>query len=71
MVTYFLEEGTVEPEKRPLLANGYEKTFVSGQRFGKHVLVSTYTHATIDVLYGTMFSTRSVQRRYRKDNWGN
>jgi hypothetical protein len=28
-------------------------------------------HATIEVLLKTMFSTRSAQRGYKEDNWGN
>jgi hypothetical protein len=28
-------------------------------------------HATIKVLLKTVFSTRSVQRGYKEDNWGN
>jgi hypothetical protein len=37
IVAYLLKARTVEPEKQPLLANGYETTFLSGQRLGKHV----------------------------------
>jgi hypothetical protein len=60
---------TVEPEKQPLLANGSESTFVSKQRLGKHVPAATDTHATIEILLETVFSTRSVQRSYKEDNW--
>jgi stage III sporulation protein SpoIIIAA len=61
----------VEPEKQPLLANGSETTFVSKQRLGKHVPAATDTHATIEELLETVFYTRSVQRGYKEDNWGN
>jgi hypothetical protein len=54
-----------------LLANGYEITFVARQRLAKHVPDATDTHATIEVLLETEFSTRSVQRGYKEDNWGN
>jgi hypothetical protein len=50
---------TMEPEKQPLLTNGYE-TFVSMQQLGKHVPAETDTHATIEVLLETVFSTRSL-----------
>jgi hypothetical protein len=56
----------VEPEKQPLLANGSGTTFVSRQRLGKHVPAATDTHATIEVLLSMVFSTRSVQRGYRR-----
>jgi hypothetical protein len=38
-VEYLLKEGTVEPEKRPLLAKGYETTYVlgNGRETGKGV----------------------------------
>jgi hypothetical protein len=39
-------------------------------KIGKHVPAATDTHA-IQVLLGTVFSTRSVQRGYKKDNWDN
>jgi hypothetical protein len=38
-----------------LLANGYETTFVSRQRLGKHVTVATDTHATIEELLEIVF----------------
>jgi hypothetical protein len=41
IAAYSLKAGTVDPEKQPLLANGFETTFVSGQRFGKHVPLET------------------------------
>jgi hypothetical protein len=50
IVAYLLKARTVKPEKQPLLANGSETTFVSGQRLGKHVPAATDTHATIEVL---------------------
>jgi hypothetical protein len=70
-VTYLLKARTVEPEKQPLLANGSETTFVSRQRFSKHVPVPTDTHATIEVLLEMVFSTRSVKSGYMEDDWGN
>jgi hypothetical protein len=70
-VAYLLKARTVEPEKQPLLTNGPETTFVSRQRLGKHVPGVTDTHATIEVLLETVFSTRSVQSGYKEDNWGN
>jgi hypothetical protein len=42
-----------------------ETTFVSRQRLGKQFLAATDTHATIQVLLETVFSTRSVQRGYK------
>jgi hypothetical protein len=70
-VAYLLNGRTVEPETQPLLANGSEPTFVSRQRLSKHVPTATDTHATIEVRLETVFSTRSVPRGYKKDNWGN
>jgi hypothetical protein len=61
----------VEPEKQPLLASGSKTTFISRQRLGKHVHAVTDTHATIEVLLETVFPTRSVERGYKEDNWGN
>jgi hypothetical protein len=61
----------VEPEKQPLLANESETTFVSRQWVSKHVPVATDTHATIEALLETVFSTWSVQMGYMEDNWGN
>jgi hypothetical protein len=43
---------------------------VTRERLGRHVPAETDTHA-IEVLLGTMFSTRCVQRGYTEDNWGN
>jgi hypothetical protein len=41
------------------------------QHIGKHVPSATNTHKTIELLLKTMFSSRSVQRSYLEDNWGN
>jgi hypothetical protein len=41
------------------------------QRLGKHVPAATNTHATIEVPLKTVFSTRSVPRSYKEDNWCN
>jgi hypothetical protein len=62
---YLLKARTVEPEKQPLLANCFEAAFVSRQRLGKHAAVDT--HATIEVLFEAVLSTRSVQTGYRDD----
>jgi ParB-like chromosome segregation protein Spo0J len=67
IVAYLLKARTVEPEKQPLLANGSEIKFDSRQRLGKHVPAATDTHATIEVLLETVFSTRSMQRGYKED----
>jgi hypothetical protein len=40
---------------------------VSRQRLGKHVPAATDTHARIEVLLETVFSTRCVQRAYKED----
>jgi hypothetical protein len=53
-----------------VLANGSNTTFVSRQQLGKHVPAATDTHATIEVLLETVFSTRSVQRGFKEDKWG-
>jgi hypothetical protein len=71
IVAYLLKARTVETQKQPLIANGSETTFVARQRLGKHVRAATNTHETIEVLLETVFSTRSVPRRYKEDNWGN
>jgi hypothetical protein len=71
IVEYLLKAKTLEPEKQPLLANGLETTFVSRQRLGKHVPAATDMHATIEVLLEMVLSTRSVQRSYKEDTWGN
>jgi hypothetical protein len=70
-VAYLLKAAAVEPERWPLLANGYGTTFVCRQRLGKHVPAATDAHATIEILLETGFSTRSVPRSYKEDNWGN
>jgi hypothetical protein len=44
---------------------------VSRQWLGTHVPAATGTHATIELLLETVFSTRSVQRIYKEDNWVN
>jgi hypothetical protein len=66
-VAYLPKERTVEA----LLANGSEKTFVCRKRLGKHFPATTDMHATVEVLLETMFPTRSVQRGYKENNWGN
>jgi hypothetical protein len=50
---------------------GKQTRAVSRQRLSKHVPIATNRCATIDVLLKTMFSTRSMQRGYEEDNWGN
>jgi hypothetical protein len=60
-VAYLLKARTVEQEKKPLLANGSESTFVSRQGLGKHVPAAKIEHATIEVLLETVFSTPSLQ----------
>jgi hypothetical protein len=58
---------TMEPKEQPLLANGSETAFISRQRLGKHVPATTDTHVTIEVLFETALSTRSVQTGYKED----
>jgi hypothetical protein len=70
-VAYLLKARTVEPEKQTFLSNGSKTTFVSRQRLGKYVPAAMGTHATIEALLETVFSTLSVQRGYKEDNWGN
>jgi hypothetical protein len=70
-VAYLLKAKIVEPEKQPLLANGSETTFVSRLRLSKHTPAATDKHATIEMLLKTVFSTRSMQTGYKKNNWGN
>jgi hypothetical protein len=43
---------------------------VSNKLIGKHVPAATNTQATIELLLETVFSTRSMQRGYKEDNWG-
>jgi hypothetical protein len=71
IVAYKLKAKTMEREKQPLLANGFETTFVSRQRLGKHVPAATDMHATIEVLLETVLSAWSVQRSCKEDRWGN
>jgi hypothetical protein len=61
----------VKSEKRLLLANGSETTFVGRQRLGKLVPAATDKRATIEILLETVFSTRPVQRGNKEDKWGN
>jgi hypothetical protein len=42
---------------------------ISRQRIGKHVPTATNTNTTIALLLETVFSTPSVQSRYKEDNW--
>lgn len=63
-MAYSLKARTVE------LANGSETTFVSRQRLGKHVPAATDVHVQIEILLETAFSTRSLQRGCKEDNWG-
>jgi hypothetical protein len=57
----------------PLLRNYREISkyarVVSRQRLGKNVPAVTDTHATIEVLLETLFSTSSEQRSCKGDNW--
>jgi hypothetical protein len=34
------------------------------------VPAATNAHETVDLLYEIVFCIRSLQRRYKKDNWG-
>jgi hypothetical protein len=43
-----------------------EETFIARKRLGKHVLAATNTQATMEVLLGAMFSTRSVKSGYKR-----
>jgi hypothetical protein len=70
-VAYLLKERTEEPEKQLLLVNSSKTILLSGEQLGTHVPLATDTHATIEVLLETVFSTQSVQRGYKEDNWGN
>jgi hypothetical protein len=70
-VAYLLKAKNGEPEKQPLLTNGSETTSVSMQRLGEHIPAATDRHAILEVLLESVFSTRSVERGYKKDNWGN
>jgi hypothetical protein len=46
-------------------------SFAARQRLGKNFPSAMDKHATIAVLLETVFSTRSVRRGYKKDNYGN
>jgi hypothetical protein len=70
-VAYVLIARSVEPEKQLLVANDSETTIISTQQLGKHVPVATDTHATIEVLLETVYSTWCVQGGYKEDNWHN
>jgi hypothetical protein len=58
----------------PLLGNGREMggytRAISGQGLGKHVPTAKNRRATIELLLEAGFSTRSVPRSYKEDNWG-
>jgi hypothetical protein len=43
---------------------------ISRQLIDKHVPMATNTHATIQLLLEAVFSTHSMQRCYKEDNWG-
>jgi hypothetical protein len=51
-----IEAGIVEPEE----------TSIARKRFGKHVPFATNMQATIDILFETIFSIRSVQSVYKR-----
>jgi hypothetical protein len=70
-VAFLLNARTVEPEKKPLLVNCFERTFLSRQLLIKHVPKATDKHATIKVLLETVFSILCVQRGYKEGKWGN
>jgi hypothetical protein len=65
-VVHLLKARIVEPEKQPLLANGSEIAFVSRQRMDKHVPVTKDRHAKIEILFETVFSTRSAPKSYKE-----
>jgi hypothetical protein len=60
-MAYLLKARKAGPEKQPLLANGSERTFVSSQRLGKHILAATDAHEIMNVFLVTIFCTPSVQ----------
>jgi hypothetical protein len=66
-VEYLLRARTVELGKQLLLANSSDITFISRQWLGKHVLMASEKHATIEVLLETVFSNWPLQRDYKKD----
>jgi hypothetical protein len=41
------------------------------QRTGKHIPAAMNIHARSELLLEMVFSTQSVQRSYKEDNWGN
>jgi hypothetical protein len=43
---------------------------VSKHRIGKKVVAATNTNATMELLLEKVFSTRSVQRGHKENNWG-
>jgi hypothetical protein len=43
---------------------------VCRQRIDEHVPAAANTHATIELLLERVHSTRSLQRDYKEDNWG-
>jgi hypothetical protein len=60
----------VQPLLCNMLINNGVMQPVSRQRIDKHVPAAINTHTTIELLSETVFSTRSVQSGYKKDNWG-
>jgi hypothetical protein len=40
------------------------------QQLSKHVLAARNMHITIELLLETVFSTRSMQRGCKEDDWG-
>jgi hypothetical protein len=70
-VAYLLKARTVKLENQALLAKGSEITLISRQRLSKLVPAATDTHVTKELLLKTVFSTRSVPRDYKEDNWDN
>lgn len=44
-----------------------EETSIARQRLGKQISAGTDTQATIEELFGTMFSIRSVQSGYKEE----
>jgi hypothetical protein len=57
-------------ESRDSLINNGVAQPISKQRIAEYVPAATTTHATIEVLLETVFSTWSVQRGDKEDNWG-
>jgi hypothetical protein len=50
IVAYLLKARTAEPEKQPLLVNGSEPTFISGQQLSKHIPAAMDMNTTIEEL---------------------